>query len=67
MTAPLTALGYALLVLAAAGLELAARRRGAGRLADVLSAALRHPPVRFLVLAGWLWLGWHVFVRVDWR
>ena len=20
-----------------------------------------------LVLAGWLWLGWHVFVRVDWR
>ena len=67
MTAPLTALAYALVALAAAGLELAARRRGAGRLADVLSTALRHPPVRVLVLAGWLWLGWHVFVRVDWR
>ncbi|MGH2395065.1 MAG: DUF6186 family protein [Candidatus Limnocylindria bacterium] len=28
---------------------------------------LRHRPARILMLAGWLWLGWHIFVRVDWR
>jgi hypothetical protein len=25
----------------------------------------RLPPVRLVAIAGWLWLGWHVFVRAS--
>jgi hypothetical protein len=25
----------------------------------------RLPPVRWLLIASWLWLGWHVFVRAS--
>jgi len=28
-----------------------------------IRALVRHPAVRVGVLAGWLWLGWHFFVR----
>jgi hypothetical protein len=28
-------------------------------------ARLSH--VRWPLLVGWLWLGWHLFARVDWR
>ena len=59
MTAGLTLAAYAAVVVAAVALEVAARRREA--------AALRIRPVRVALLAGWLWLGWHVFVRVDWQ
>ncbi len=67
MTRVLTLLGYAVLVVAAIALELTARRRGGGTFGDALSVALRWWPLRVLLLAGWLWLGWHLFVRVDWR
>jgi hypothetical protein len=67
MSRTLTLLGYAAVVLAAGALELAARRRRAcATFGEALSAALRHRPVRVLLVAGWLWLGWHIFVRVDW-
>lgn len=23
--------------------------------------------LRWLLLAGWLWMGWHLFARVHWR
>jgi hypothetical protein len=26
---------------------------------------LRHPAGQLLVVAAWLWLGWHLFVRVS--
>lgn len=26
---------------------------------------LRWAPVRWLIVLAWLWLGWHLFVRVD--
>lgn len=64
----LTLGGYALIAIAAIAIELRARRTG--RLAtfgDALDRALRHWPFRILLQAGWLWLGWHVFVRADWR
>jgi hypothetical protein len=35
-----------------------------------LASYLQHPRAdhpTLVVLAGWLWLGWHVFVRVDWQ
>ncbi|MBN2622550.1 MAG: hypothetical protein JXA83_04235 [Acidimicrobiales bacterium] len=67
MTRTLTLVGYALVVVAGALVELAARRRGGATFGDALAAALRPRPVRLLLLAGWLWFGWHVFVRVDWR
>ena len=62
-----TLAGYVALVSAAVVLDLSGRRRGAATFGDALGALLRPWPVRFLVVAGWLWLGWHLFVRVDWR
>jgi hypothetical protein len=67
MTAGLTVVAYAAVVVAGVALEVVARRREAPGLGEVLAAALRIRPVRVAVLAGWLWLGWHVFVRVDWQ
>jgi len=67
MTRTATLVGYAALAAVAAGLEIAARRGRAATFGATLGAALRHRPVRVLLLAGWLWLGWHVFVRVDWH
>lgn len=67
MTRTLTLLAYAALAATAVGLEIAARRRRIyATFGEALSVALHRRPVRLLVLAGWLWLGWHLFVRVDW-
>jgi hypothetical protein len=62
-----TLLGYALLVVSALGLEVAARRRGSATFVDALTIVLRSRAARFALLAAWLWLGWHLFVRVDWH
>jgi hypothetical protein len=66
MTRTLTLLGYALVAAAAVGLEVAARRGVCATFGDAVSVAARRWPTRVLLLAGWLWLGWHIFVRVDW-
>jgi hypothetical protein len=68
MTRAVTLLGFGIAVVCALGLETVARR--SGRLATfgaALSGVMRHWPFRVLVRFGWLWLGWHLFVRVDWR
>lgn len=68
MTRLVTLLGYAVVALGAVGLEIAARRSGRfATFSEALAVALRRWPSRVLLLAGWLWLGWHLFVRVDWR
>lgn len=67
MTRPVTLAGYIVIVVCALGLEIAARRRGRATFGDALAVLLRPPPVRLVVLAAWLWFGWHVFVRVDWQ
>lgn len=68
MSRAVTLIGYAVLLAAAVGLELAARRwRRSATFAEALTAVLARRSSRLLVLAGWLWLGWHLFVRVDWR
>ena len=60
--------GYAVIAACALAVEVAAHRgRGGARLSHVLSTALARRPVRLALLAAWLWLGWHLFVRVDWR
>ncbi|MGH9117177.1 MAG: DUF6186 family protein [Acidimicrobiales bacterium] len=66
MTRLVTLAGYAVIVACAVGLELAARRRGGATFGDALTWLVRQWPVRLLLVLGWLWLGWHVFVRVDW-
>lgn len=68
MTRFVTMLGYGLLLVVGIGFELVARR--SSRLptfGQVLALALRRWPLRLLLQASWLWVGWHVFVRVDWR
>jgi hypothetical protein len=69
MSRAVTLAGYAVLAAVAIGLEIAARRgRGRGAtLGEALDGLVRRWPVRLLVLAVWLWVGWHVFVRVDWE
>jgi hypothetical protein len=66
MTRTATLAGYIVLVAAAVALQIVARRRGTATFSDAAAAALRPPPLRLAVLATWLWLGWHLFVRVDW-
>jgi hypothetical protein len=66
MTRFVTLLGYALLAVAAVGTEVAARRRASGTFGDALTFTLRSGPARIVLLGAWLWLGWHLFVRVDW-
>lgn len=68
MTRTATLLGYAVVAASAVLLEVVARR--SGRLATfpaALSLALRRWPFRVAAQVAWLWLGWHLFVRVDWR
>lgn len=68
MSRAVTLAGYALLVAAAVGLELMARRRGRGTtFAGAVALARRPWPGRALLLASWLWLGWHLFVRSHWQ
>jgi hypothetical protein len=60
-----TIAGWVVLATAVVVLELRARL-GSRRLATlgaVITIAFRTPLVRFLALAGWVWLGWHLFVR----
>ena len=67
MTRLVTLLGYASVAGGALVLELVARRsKRLPSFGDVLTVILRRWPVRVALVAGWLWLGWHLFVRVDW-
>jgi Family of unknown function (DUF6186) len=67
MSRDVTLVGYAVLAVATAGLSVAARRRASATFGDALTFAMRHRPARVATLAVWLWLGWHVFVRIHWR
>ena len=62
-----TLAGYVVIALLAIGLEVVARKsRRLPTLGDVLAQGLRRWPYRVLLQAGWLWLGWHLFVRAHW-
>lgn len=68
MTRTVAFAGYALLAVAIAGYELAGLVwRRTPTLGDALTLVTRSRVGRWLLLAGWLWLGWHLFVRSDWR
>lgn len=68
MSRILTLVGYAIFAVCAVGLEVAARRSGRfSTLPEAISVAARRWPFRVVLQAAWLWLGWHLFVRVEWR
>jgi len=57
--------GWLLLLATVVALELRARARPSryATLGETVSVVFRNPLVRGLALAGWAWLGWHLFVR----
>ena len=34
---------------------------------ELVVAVVRRSEIRWPLLVGWLWLGWHLFSRVHWR
>ena len=64
MSRAATLWGYALLALAAAAYQMAGLiLRRTATLGQVLRRVTRIPAGRLILLAGWLWAGWHTFVR----
>jgi hypothetical protein len=65
LTRSITVIGFAALISAMVGLELAARR-GISRIPTLgqwLGYVMKSRAGRALVLLGWWWLGWHYFAR----
>lgn len=63
-SAPAVGLGFWSAVAAViAVLQAVAWRRRAGTLGALFAAVLRPWPVRLVVLALWLYAGWHLFVH----
>ena len=67
MTRLVTLAGYALIALTAAVYQWAARRDRRATLGQLVALVATRPATRWPLLAGWLWLGWHLFARVHWR
>lgn len=64
MSRTLTLAGYVLLAATGLAYELAGHlRRRTPTLAQAVVVLTRRPAPRAVVLTGWLWLGWHLFVR----
>jgi hypothetical protein len=65
VTRIITIAGFAVLISALFVLEFLARRKNSPipTLGQLLGYAMRPRAGRFLILAGWLWLGWHFFSR----
>ena len=64
MSRATTLWGYAVLALAVGVYQLAGLVLGrTATLGQVLRRVTRVPAGRFLLLTGWLWAGWHTFVR----
>ena len=64
MSRTITLAGYCLLATADAGLQLASLIVGrTPTIGQVASMIASRRSGRWLLLGGWLWLGWHLFVR----
>lgn len=63
-TRVLTFVGWGLIAAALCAVQLAGMSgRRVASLGDVLRWLTRSRAGQLLALAGWLWVGWHVFVR----
>lgn len=68
MTTTITVEGYCLIGAAVVVYEAASRAwRRTPTLGDAVALVTRSRVGRCVVLGSWLWLGWHLFVRGDWR
>jgi hypothetical protein len=64
MSRAVTLVGYALIASALAAYEARARAgRRTAPLVEAVAALAGWRPGRWLLGAGWLWLGWHLFAR----
>ena len=64
MSRTITLAGYCLFAAALVGLQLASLVAGrTPTIGQVASMIASRRSGRWLLLAGWLWLGWHLFVR----
>jgi hypothetical protein len=55
--------GYALIALAALAWQATCARRHSLTLGKFVSWLTRNRAARTILLLGWAWLGWHLFVR----
>lgn len=55
--------GFVLLALAAVVVEVTARRRARPTAGDLLRAAVATTTGRLIMVALWLWVGWHFLAR----
>jgi len=64
-TRVITIIGFCTVIAALIVLEIVARRPGSRvpTLGEWLGYLMRQKTGRVLLLAGWLWLGWHYFSR----
>jgi len=72
MNREVTLAGYVALAAALVLQEISARRATRKRCSRPITfaelvAVVRQTQLRWLLLAGWLWIGWHLFARVHWR
>lgn len=68
MTRTVTLWGYALLAMIAVAYQAAGLLlRRTATLGQALRSLTRFPAARPLLLAAWLWLGWHTFVRGSYQ
>ena len=67
MTRTVTLAGYAALAVGMVAVQVAARlgARGLVTIGVILRLLTSKRPGRWMLVAAWLWLGWHLFVRVD--
>ncbi len=64
MSRAATLAGYGVLAAAVVGYQLAGLIwRSTPTLGQALTDITHRRAARYVLLAGWLWLGWHVFVR----
>ncbi|MGH3759897.1 DUF6186 family protein [Actinophytocola sp.] len=55
--------GFVLLAFAAAAVEVTARRRSRLTAGHLLTAAMATKTGRLIMVALWLWVGWHFLAR----
>ena len=74
MNRGITLAGFVVLAAAVVLRELSARRakrqhrlRRPLTFGELVVAVAQPSRVRWPLLVGWLWLGWHLFARVHWR
>jgi hypothetical protein len=68
MNRTVTLAGYAIILVGLVAMQMVAvRTHRVPTLVEALRTWTRRAPGRVLVIAAWLWLGWHLFARVDAR